>query len=117
MKIEITPEAKEKLQAYADKTLLLDLDDGLGQYSDEGNCALVTKFRIIAVDKDADVSDYAIKLDSDLGTIYFKQSADDFLKPGIKLAVNPKTQLIVFKNDFETIDSSVVIVDFDKASA
>lgn len=51
-RIEMTNEVKAKLQPYVDegKVLLLDLDNGLGPYSDEGNCALVTKFRFIAID-------------------------------------------------------------------
>ncbi|AKP68031.1 iron-sulfur cluster biosynthesis family protein [Companilactobacillus ginsenosidimutans] len=113
MKIEITPEAQEKLQKFGDKNIVLDLDDGLGRFSGEGDCALITKFRVIVVDKDENLSDYSIKLDSDIGTIWFKESAEEFLKPGIKLEVNPKTQLLVFKNDFETIDNSVNIIDFD----
>lgn len=117
MKIEITPAAQAKLQEYKNKVFLLDLDDGLGRFSGQGDCALITKFRIIAVDKDEDISDYAIKLDSDLGTIYYKESAQDFLKSGIKLDLNPKTQLLVFKNDFETIDNSVNIIDYDQVKA
>ncbi|MCH4008997.1 iron-sulfur cluster biosynthesis family protein [Companilactobacillus sp.] len=117
MKIEITPEAQAKLAKFNDKNIILDLDDGLGRFSGEGDCALITKFRIIMVDKDEDLSDYSIKLDSVMGPIYYKESAEEFLKPGIQLHVNPKTQLLVFKNDFETIDNSVNIIDFDSVKA
>ncbi len=39
MKIEITDEVKQKLKPYTDagKMILLDLDNGLGPYSAEGN--------------------------------------------------------------------------------
>lgn len=117
MKIEITPEAQAKLAKYNDKVIILDLDDGTGRFSGTGDCALITKFRIIAVDKDEDLSDYAIQLDSEIGTIYYKESAEEFLKPGLKLQVNPKTQLLVLKNDFETIDNSVNIIDYDQVKA
>lgn len=117
MKINITPEAQAKLAEYKNKTFILDLDDGLGRFSGQGDCALITKFRIIAVDKDEDLSDYSIKLESDIGDIYYKQSAEEFLKPGISLQLNPKTQLLVFKNDFETIDNSVNIIDYDQVKA
>jgi uncharacterized protein YqkB len=117
MKIQITTEAAQKLQKFAGKNIVLDLDDGLGKFSGEGDCALITKFRVIVVDKDENLSDYAIKLDSDIGTIYFKESAEEFLKPGLKLDVNPKTQLLIFKNDFETIDNSVNIIDYDQVKA
>ncbi|MFD1418162.1 iron-sulfur cluster biosynthesis family protein [Companilactobacillus keshanensis] len=119
MKIELTSEAKSKLQSYvdADKKIILDLDDGLGRFSGEGDCALITKFRIIAVSDDEDLSDYKITLDSDLGKIYYKQSAEDFLDNGLKLEVNPKTQLLVFKNENEIIDSSVNIIDYDVVKA
>ena len=117
MKIDITPGAKAKLAPYEGKNIILDLDDGQGRFSGQGDCALITKFRIIAVDKDEDLSDYAIKLDSDLGSIYFKKSAEEFLKPGLQLHVNPKTQLLVFKNDFEIIDNSVNIIDYNQVKA
>lgn len=119
MKIELTNEAKNKLQAYVDdgKKVILDLDDGFGRFSGEGDCALITKFRIIAVDANEDLSDYPITLDSEVGKIYYKKSAEDFLDDGLKLEVNPKTQLLVFKNTKEIIDSSVNIIDYDTVKA
>ncbi|WP_125763340.1 iron-sulfur cluster biosynthesis family protein [Companilactobacillus hulinensis] len=119
MRIEMTNEVKEKLQPYVDagKTLLLDLDNGLGPYSAEGNCALVTKFRFIAIDPDASKSDYEIALDSDLGPIYFKKIADDYIQSGMQLEINPKTKMIVFKNDRELVDGAVNIVDWDAVKA
>lgn len=56
-------------------------------------------------------------MDSDIGPIYFKDFAKDYVQKDMKLEVNPKTQLIVFKNARELIDSSVSIVDWDKVSA
>jgi len=113
MKIEITEQAQAKLEKYveADKKILLDLDDGFGRYSDEGTCALLTKFRILVLDEDADLSDYSVHLESPLGTIYFKDSAKDFLDDGMSLKVDPKTQLLVFSNTKEIIDKSVNIID------
>lgn len=115
MKIEVTEQAQAKLKKYvlAGKNILLDLDDGFGCFSDEGTCALLTKFRILAVDKTADLSDYSVHLDSAIGTIYFKDSAKDFLDDGMSLRVNPKTQLLVFSNTKETIDNSVNIIDYE----
>ena len=116
MKIELTTEATAKLKKYFDagKKILLDLDDGVGRFSDEGTCALLTKFQILAVASDEDLIDYPIELESSLGTIYFKASAQDFLDDqGMKLRVNPKTQLLVFSNTKETIDNSVNIIDHD----
>jgi len=120
MKIEITQEAQAKLQKYidVDKKILLDLDDGFGRFSGEGDCALITKFRIIAVDSSEDLSDYSVQLDSDLGAIYFKDSAKDFLdEKGMSLKVDPKTQLLIFSNTKETIDRSVNIIDYDEVKA
>ncbi|CAJ1190439.1 hypothetical protein FD33_GL000144 [Companilactobacillus paralimentarius DSM 13238 = JCM 10415] len=112
MKIEISNEAQIKLQKYVDagKKLLLDLDDGFGRFSDEGTCALLTKFRIIVVDPTADLTDYTVHLDSNLGIIYFKDSAKDFLDDHLKLKVDPKTQLLIFSNSKELIDKSVNII-------
>jgi len=117
MRIEITKQAQAKLQKYVDagKKILLDLDDGFGRFSGEGNCALLTKFRIIIVGTDADLSDYPYELDSDIGSIYFKSSAEDFLDAnGMNLRVDPKTQLLIFSNTKETIDKSVNIIDLDE---
>lgn len=118
-RIEMTSEVKAKLQPYVDegKVLLLDLDNGLGPYSDEGNCALVTKFRFIAIDPDAPKSDYEIALDSDLGPIYFKKIADDYIQKDMQLELNPKTRMIVFKNARELVDGAVNIVDWDAVKA
>lgn len=115
MKIEITQQAQAKLEKYvkANQNILLDLDDGFGRFSDEGTCALLTKFRILIVDKTANLVDYTVHLDSELGTIYFKDSAKDFLDDGMSLRVNPKTQLLVFSNTKETIDRSVNIVEYN----
>jgi len=115
MKIEVTEQVKAKLQKYLneDKRILLDLDDGFGHLSDEGTCALLTKFRIIAVDSDEDLSDYTVHLDSNIGTIYFKDSAKDFLDDGMSLKVDPKTQLIIFSNNKEIIDKSVNVIDYN----
>jgi len=115
MKIEITESAQAKLQPYvtAGKNILLDLDDGFGRFSDEGTCALLTKFRIIAVDANENLSDYTVHLDSSIGTVYFKDSAKDFLDDGMSLKVDPKTQLLIFANTKEIIDKSVNIIDLD----
>ncbi|MFH5810171.1 iron-sulfur cluster biosynthesis family protein [Companilactobacillus sp. FL22-1] len=115
MKIEITEPAQAKLQKYVDagKKILLDLDDGFGKFSNEGTCALLTKFRIMVVDTDEDLSDYSTHLESELGTIYFKNSAKEFLDDSMSLKVDPKTQLIIFSNSKEIIDKSVNIIDYD----
>lgn len=113
MKIVLSNEAQIKLKKYFDagKNLLLDLDDGFGRFSDEGTCALLTKFRIIVVDSNEDLSDYTVHLDSALGTIYFKDSAKDFLDEHLSLKVDPKTQLLTFSNSKELIDKSVNIIE------
>ncbi|MQS75399.1 iron-sulfur cluster biosynthesis family protein [Companilactobacillus halodurans] len=119
MEIKVSEQAKDKLQKYVDagKKLLLDLDDGFGRFSNEGDCALITKFRVIAVDSNEDLSDYSVQLDSSLGKIYFKDSAKDFLDDGLTLKVDPKTQLLVFSNAKELIDKSVNIIDYDQVKA
>lgn len=113
MKIKITNDAKLKLKKYfsKNKKVILDLDDGVGPFSKEGTCALITKFRLLVVDSSSDLSDYPIHLNSDLGTIYFKNSAEAFLDNGVSLDVDPKTQLLIFSNTKETIDKRVNIIE------
>lgn len=117
MRIAITAEAQTKLNKYlADgQKILLDLDDGFGRFSDEGTCALLTKFRILIVPATEDLSDYPVHLDSPMGTVYFKDSARDFLdNDGMSLKVDPKTQLLIFANTKETIDKSVNIINYEE---
>jgi len=52
-------------------------------------------------------------LDSDIGPIYFKKIADDYIQKDMKLEVNPKTHMIVFKNALELVDGAVNIIDWD----
>lgn len=119
MKIEVTEPAQAKLAKYVTngKNILLDLDDGFGRFSGQGDCALITKFRIIAVDPSEDLSDYPIHLESEIGTIYYKSSAKDFLDDGMSIKVDPKTQLLILANTKEIIDKSVNIIDYDEVKA
>ncbi len=52
-------------------------------------------------------------MDSDIGPIYFKKIADDYIQKDMKLEVNRKTQMIVFKNARELVDGAVNIIDWD----
>lgn len=118
MKITLTKQAQSKLEKHLQpgQKILLDLDDGLGPFSNEGTCALLTKFRILIVDGTEDLKDYSVHLDSDIGTIYFKDSAKDFLDDGMSIRVDPKTQLLIFSNTKETIDKSVNIIAYEESN-
>ncbi len=56
-------------------------------------------------------------MDSDLGPIYFKKIADDYIQKDMQLELNPKTRMIVFKNARELVDGAVNIVDWDAVKA
>ena len=54
MYLKITDQAQERLQKYIDEgaTVILDVDDGVGEYSKMGVCSLDTSFRLLLLDKE-----------------------------------------------------------------
>lgn len=72
MYLKITEQAQERLQKYIDEgaTVILDLDDGVGEYSKMGVCSLDTSFRLLLLAKEQRKNDYKLQLDSDIGDVF-----------------------------------------------
>lgn len=112
MKITFDDNAKKILNKNLDasKSILLDLDDGVGMFSKQGFCSLNTSFRFLLVDNKIDFSnDYKIKISSNLGDVFVKESSDYFFEKDIRIKVKPNSNTLQMSNDAELIDGSVGI--------
>lgn len=60
MDLTFTEAAKERVARYPspDKKIILDYDDGVGPFSKLGDCSLAANYKLIFVDKDADLPDF-----------------------------------------------------------
>ncbi|USS91500.1 iron-sulfur cluster biosynthesis family protein [Fructobacillus americanaquae] len=92
MKLTFTPAATERLQKFLgdDVKMVLDFDDGVGPFSDEANCTLALSFNLLFVNKDADLSEFGAKIDSNLGEIYAKPYSTDQMDEEMTIDVNEK---------------------------
>lgn len=116
LKIEPAAMAKLQKQLSTDQKLLLDLDDGVGQFSKVGYCSLDTNFRLLIVPADTDLKDYQAHFDSDLGPIYYKGYTENYFDGHEVLDLNPKNQMLSLKNHGGEVDNRVPIVVFDAAT-
>jgi len=89
MYLKITEQAQERLQKYIDEgaTVILDLDDGVGEYSKMGVCSLDTSFRLLLLDKEQRKNDYKLQLDSDIGDVYIKDYSKMYMDEDRKSVV------------------------------
>lgn len=113
MNIQITAEAEAKLAPYLAEhaLLLLDLDDGVGPFSQLGVCSLDTSFRILIVQKDSDLKDYSLHLDSTIGPIYIKEYTNNYFNERPIMDLNPRFQNLMLKSATGIIDNNVEIID------
>ncbi|MGQ2283222.1 iron-sulfur cluster biosynthesis family protein [Apilactobacillus kunkeei] len=111
MKLTITDAAKEKIQnkIQGDAKFFLSLDDGVGNYSDAGSCAIDTSFDLIAVDPDLEDKDFNSSMDSDLGPIYYKDYSGSFLEQNLKFDV--MYNALILSGDSGMIDGNVPVID------
>ncbi|QBP17685.1 iron-sulfur cluster biosynthesis family protein [Acetilactobacillus jinshanensis] len=111
-KITISDAVKKRIEdkIKGPAKLLLSYNDGVGPYSKVGSCSIGTAFDIIAVKPDEKTPDYGGKLDSDLGTFYYKPYSARYLDKGLKLDVGSFNQ-INLSGEGGVIDGSVNIID------
>lgn len=110
MELKITDQAKELLNRFdADNhKLLLSLDDGVGPYSDVGNCSLDMAFNVVLVKDNEETPNYDQKLtDSDGNTWHYKGYSQDYLDENMKLDV--KDHRLILSGDSGVIDSTVSV--------
>jgi uncharacterized protein YqkB len=113
MYLTISDEAKAKLDPYVQSqaTIILDLDDGVGNYSKMGVCSLDTSFRLLILAKEQSKDDYNLTLDSDLGAIYIKDYSQSYMDEQMTLTVDPRLQVFQLHGPSGVLDAQVPIVD------
>ncbi|MBB1079112.1 iron-sulfur cluster biosynthesis family protein [Limosilactobacillus sp. STM2_1] len=92
MNITFTKEAINRLTRYdlSSKTMLLDFDDGVGPFSAVGSCSLDGGYRLILVNKDAEVPDYNERIQSNLGDLYIKRHTAVQFDDEMEVRFNPQ---------------------------
>lgn len=92
--------------------VLLDLDDGIGQFSNSAvSCTMGIAMRIIIVPEDLATPDHTIEVKTNLGSIYAKAHTEYALDKNMTLSLVPPFNQMVLKGDEGTIDPSVVIIN------
>ncbi|BAL61484.1 iron-sulfur cluster biosynthesis family protein [Melissococcus plutonius] len=113
MYLKISDEAKKKLDVYMEENIvpILDLDDGVGEFSSVGNCSLGTNFRLLLLDKNQNRQSFNAKLDSDIGEIYIKDYSKKYLDEEMLLMINPRLQSLQLSGPSGVLNSNLPIVD------
>ena len=113
MYLKITEQAQERLQKYIDEgaTVILDLDDGVGEYSKMGVCSLDTSFRLLLLDKEQRKNDYKLQLDSDIGDVYIKDYSKMYMDEHMTLSLDPRLGVFTVESTRGSLDSHVQLVD------
>ena len=113
MYLKITEQAQERLQKYIDEgaTVILDLDDGVGEYSKMGVCSLDTSFRLLLLDKEQRKNDYKLQLDSDIGDVYIKDYSKMYMDEHMTLSLDPRLGVFTLESPSGSLDSPVQLVD------
>ncbi|WP_226789470.1 iron-sulfur cluster biosynthesis family protein [Latilactobacillus graminis] len=116
MTLTMTPAAIAKIQAKmtSGQKILLDLDDGVGPFSNVGYCSLDTSFRLLLVPADADIKDYPGEFESNLGPVYYKDYAASYFDEHEILDINDKNQMLTLSNHSGLVDGHISIVVFEK---
>ncbi|KRM89102.1 iron-sulfur cluster biosynthesis family protein [Liquorilactobacillus vini] len=114
MYLTVTPAAQAKIKAQLDPTkqqhLLLDFDDGVGQFSRVGTCALTSGFRVLIAEDGLDLHDYNLPLSANFMTFLIKDYSRTYLDEKMKLDVNSKNQQLKLTGDKAgTITSAVLL--------
>ncbi|WP_165003908.1 MULTISPECIES: iron-sulfur cluster biosynthesis family protein [unclassified Enterococcus] len=113
MYLKVSEKAQERLQKYIDEgaTVILDLDDGVGEFSKMGVCSLDTSFRLLLLDKKQGKKDYQLSLDSDIGEIYIKDYSKMYMDESMTLTLDPRLGVFRLESPSGSLDSHVQLVD------
>lgn len=113
MYLKITDQAQEKLLAYIEEgaVIILDLDDGVGEYSKVGYCSLDTSFRLLILDKAQSHKDYAEFLENNIGDIYIKDYSKRYLDDAMTLDFDERLHTLRLNGPSGVLDNNVPIVD------
>ncbi|MGC6769633.1 iron-sulfur cluster biosynthesis family protein [Enterococcus sp. LJL51] len=113
MYLKITDQAQKKLSSYVNENtiVILDMDDGAGEYSKVGFCSLDMSFRILILNSSQSKKDYDALVESSIGDIYIKDYSKRYLDEEMTLDFDQRLHTLNLKTPSGTLDSSVQIVD------
>ena len=110
MKVIFSDDLIQYLNEHSKKkdNFVLDLDDGVGMFSKQGQCSLDLKFNFLIVDTNYDLSnDYPIEVSSNYRDVYIKESSSKYFDSDVRLKLNGSS--ISMSNDSQLIDNHVQI--------
>ncbi|GBG97507.1 iron-sulfur cluster biosynthesis family protein [Lactococcus termiticola] len=104
----------EKMKALEPASFVLDFDHTLSESLAEVDACAggISRWRIVAVDKDAVPADFDSHLDSEFGPIYYKSIGEMFFHEDLKAKVEGSYNLISLKTPGETLSNNLLVVDF-----
>lgn len=113
MEMTITPAAQQRLARYLapHKKIILDFDDGVGPFSDLGNCSLDVNFKLIFVDQAMPLPDFTAHFSSNLGEIYYKAYAKSQYAAQMTLDFDPTYFTLPLKSPYGLLSDNVEVVD------
>lgn len=103
-----------KLGSYFndDYKVILDLDDGVGQFAEHAQaCSMDTAFRIILVDKKLATPEYTIVINSNLGDVYAKTGTEYSLSNKMTLKYTKPFNQLDLRGKDGTLDGNIQIVN------
>lgn len=113
MQLTVTPAAQERLAKYLQKNpkLVLDYDDGVGPFSDLGNCSLDANYKLVFVDPTADLPDFDAHFSSNIGEIYYKGYTKPQYDEDMRLDFESTFFTIPLKSSRGTLTDNIEVVD------
>jgi uncharacterized protein YqkB len=114
MQITFKEEAAARIQPLLQdgKKLLLTFEDGVGPYSQHAMMHMMVQFSLNIVAADADVHDYDVWLDSNLGPVGVKGYSQEDLDEHLVVKFNDRENAYVLSGDIGQIDSNMGFIDF-----
>lgn len=118
MELTITPAAQKRLARYLapHKKIILDFDDGVGPFSDLGNCSLDVNFKLIFVDEKMDLPDFKAHFSSNYGEIYYKAYAQPQYAEQMTLDFDATYFTLPLKSPHGLLSDNVEVVDLSTDS-
>ncbi|WP_283585708.1 iron-sulfur cluster biosynthesis family protein [Limosilactobacillus ingluviei] len=118
MELTITPAAQKRLARYLapHKKIILDFDDGVGPFSDLGNCSLDVNFKLIFVDEKMDLPDFKAHFSSNYGEIYYKAYAQPQYAEQMTLDFDATYSTLPLKSPHGLLSDNVEVVDLSTDS-
>ncbi|KAA8433000.1 iron-sulfur cluster biosynthesis family protein [Weissella sagaensis] len=110
MYLTFTDAAKERISKLItpNTTIALDLDDGVGPFSDSATCTFDVAFNLVLCQTDDLSADFNETIDSDFGPVYIKDYTTSQLEPNLKLDVDRYLRYSL-SSDAGILDPSVTL--------